>query len=387
MSGLLDSKQRVMDTIVTLQGRRQMSNGGMKIAYASFTDSTTFYLADAVSGSQDATNRVYLEASCLPQDMITFEADDSGRLLPFTASTGSFDPAYVVVRGQILSGSGVGGTVPLDDVTFASESQKLTESSLQNFKNLYVIGTSDELLEEMGDRFGLSTVNHTFNVDGSRPIDDQTKHTVNINDRESLFNDPRFSRIPNFKFLPPLRAAPPPELQFAPTIVNEIKSARHIGVRSMPAWRNTSRAQFSQKRTTPLVSTPAIDPSPYLLGQYRPLGSTKGISDAEIMSGLQFFEKHGFRVDVDFDPRPPVNRLVCQFFEKSTGTLLKLDMLDFGKVVLENGQLGDVYFVGKVVTDDNGTHTFIHLFTLVFESYSPSAKQSRAESRMRASTR
>jgi hypothetical protein len=86
MSGILDSKTRVLDTIVTLEGRRQLATGGINIRYVSFTDAATYYAADIVSGSADATLRLYLESCNLPQDQVTFQADSDGRLLPYASN-------------------------------------------------------------------------------------------------------------------------------------------------------------------------------------------------------------------------------------------------------------------------------------------------------------
>ena len=84
MSGILDSKSRVMDVVITEEGRRQMHNGNLKIEFASFTDCHTFYEADAVSGSADASKRIFLEApTTLTQDQITFETDGSGNIVSF----------------------------------------------------------------------------------------------------------------------------------------------------------------------------------------------------------------------------------------------------------------------------------------------------------------
>src|SRR5690242_15317363 len=98
--GLLDSKSRILDTLVTLEGRRQISTGKLKIEWISLTDTATFYEADLVSGSTDATRRLYLEACQLPQDQITFEADDSGRLMSFKN-----DKGLIISAGNILSGT------------------------------------------------------------------------------------------------------------------------------------------------------------------------------------------------------------------------------------------------------------------------------------------
>ncbi len=55
------------DALVTLEGRRQISTGDMKIEYVSFTDGGTYYAADIASGSSDASSRIFLEACNLPQ--------------------------------------------------------------------------------------------------------------------------------------------------------------------------------------------------------------------------------------------------------------------------------------------------------------------------------
>jgi hypothetical protein len=44
----------------------------------------------------------------------------------------------------------------------------------------------------------------------------------------------------------------------------------------------------------------------------------------------------------------------------------KLDVIDFGSFPFENGD-AHAFFVGKVYLDGLGRHTFINLFTIVFE--------------------
>ena len=65
MAGILDKKTRVMDVIVTREGRRQMADGDLRATFASFTDKHTFYEKDIVSGSTDPTKRIYFEACSL----------------------------------------------------------------------------------------------------------------------------------------------------------------------------------------------------------------------------------------------------------------------------------------------------------------------------------
>lgn len=78
--GILDSKSRVMDVVITTEGRRQMSAGTFDVKYATFSDASVFYEADAENGHVDPTGRLYFEAVNLPQDQIIFEANDEGSI-------------------------------------------------------------------------------------------------------------------------------------------------------------------------------------------------------------------------------------------------------------------------------------------------------------------
>jgi len=80
MSGILDSKSRIIDAILTVEGRRQMAAGTFEISYATFSDYGVSYLPDSENGHEDPAGKIYFEACNLPQDQITFEANDEGRL-------------------------------------------------------------------------------------------------------------------------------------------------------------------------------------------------------------------------------------------------------------------------------------------------------------------
>lgn len=83
MSGILNSKSRIIDAMLTSEGRRQMAEGTFEVSYATFTDAGVAYIPDSVNGHDDPTGKIYFEACNLPQDQITFEANDEGNLLPF----------------------------------------------------------------------------------------------------------------------------------------------------------------------------------------------------------------------------------------------------------------------------------------------------------------
>lgn len=333
--GLLDSKSRIIDAILTLEGRRQLADGNMRIEHVSFSDAGTFYKPDAVSGSADATRRLYLEANSLPQDSITFESDDSGRLKPFSGERGIqvrdgqiLSYSFNAVSGSIITGSVESASVSVGQ-EFASTSELLMSESLGNFRKLRSIGTADRVFED--DGFGLSNERVEFVITDDRPIRDPSMWSANLTSVESLFSDVRLSHIPNFAYLPP---------------VNKIRDQAV----DKTNYRATSR---------------------YRLGTYKPWGRTQlsGLSYEALKFELDYFEDLGYCKKFRFDPTSNLNRIVGQFFERSNDKLRKLDVIDFGRHNTGDPKhpIAHVFFVGRLFIDDNETHTFVHLFTLVFE--------------------
>lgn len=335
MSGILDNKTRVLDAIITLEGRRQIAAGDLRVEYVSFTDTGTRYAADLVSGSADATSRIFLEACHLPQDQITFEADDSGRLKPFKNQEG-----IQIKDGQVLAYSFTAPesalvTGSLENVRimkgdeFASTAGTLLASTLDNFKKMQLIATQDRVFED--DGFGLSTNDIEFMINNTRPISAPGKFAAHINQVESLFNDVRLSNVKNFKYLPPVN-----------------KVVKH-------SVDKTDHRQMAPRQ----------------LGHYKPWGRTnvKPLSYAQIKHELGYYEQQGYCKTINIDPTSRDNRIVGQFFEQTYNQLVKLDVIDYGRLCTGNpdAPIAQIFFVGRLMTDDNHTDTFIHLFTLVFE--------------------
>lgn len=335
MSGILDNKTRVLDAIVTLEGRRQLAAGDLRVEFVSFTDSGTRYAADVVSGSADATTRIFLEACHLPQDQITFEADDSGRLKPFKNQEGTQIKDGQVLAYSFTAPTSVLVTGSLENVRilkgdeFTSTAGTLLASTLDNFKKLQLIATHDRVFED--DGFGLGTSEIEFMINNNRPISNPGRFAAHIDQVESLFNDVRLSNIKNFKFLPPTNKI----------VKNTVDKSDH---------RQTSQ---------------------YQLGHYKPWGRTnvKPLTYDQIKHELGFYEQQGYCRTINIDPTSRDNRIVAQFFEKTYNQLVKLDVIDYGRLRTENPEapIAHVFFIGRLMTDENNTNTFIHLFTLVFE--------------------
>lgn len=353
MSGILDSKTRILDSIVTLEGRRQLSNGGIKIRYVTFSDTATFYAADIASGSADATTRLYLEACHLPQDQITFQADSSGRLLPFsTAVTADAN----IRAGQLLQHGfnapdpslEITGSLPpmatLSTVrgdTLHTLVNGLLTSSIDNFKKLQSIATRDSIFED--DGFGTGTRELEFVITEDKPVPSTNGYTVDLDSLEDIFSDPRLSRLPNFKFLPP---------------VNKIRES------------NVDKSDATQT-------------GPYRLGHYTPWNAShvKPIQHSDVIQEHLNYAKLGLAKTISFDPTSRLNNMFIQAFEVTNDTMFKLDIIDFGAwyaPAVQNqalhsnapGQPGStthIFFIGKLMLKpETNTHTFIHLFTLIF---------------------
>jgi len=335
MSGILDSKSRVIDTIITTEGRRQLALGGIDIQYVSFTDNATFYKADIASGSQDATARVYLEACQLPQDQITFQSDDSGNVNSFDNSQG-----VAASAGRILdysfnaSTSSIGGSLQgvttLTGNAFATQADNLLASSADNFRKIQVIATKDPLFEEDGFAAGPDDI--TFTIQDGRPIRDPGKYMTHISALDSIFNDIRFSNQLNFDFLPPC---------------NKI------------ADQSTDKSDHRQTQ-------------PWFLAYYMPWGGSQVFGRLEystLMGELQYYARLGYNRTINFDPTSTNNTLTGQFLEKNYGSLRKLDIVDFGRHNTGNPAfpVAHIFLIGKIEVDEKGTDTFLHIFTLVFQ--------------------
>jgi hypothetical protein len=341
--GILDAKTRIMDTILTLQGRGQMASGKLKAEFYSFTDQGAFYTQDtSTSASLDGTKRVYLEVNHLPQDMITFESDDAGKLVKFQASN------VLVRNGQILtqvtsgldsSGSNGAGKVylPVQDNVFSSMADGLLSSSLDSYIQNYIIGSPD-IFDENIASFEVGTSAVDFTVTNNSPIPPQEHQVANIDHVDGLFVDSRLSHIPNFQYLPP---------------INKYRPG---------------------------------DSTVTLLGNYPNLNQKPQLTFADVEAGIEEATSRGFATSIRFEETSKINNLICQVFEIGDNEIIKLDVIDFGLFNLSGEDVAlterkrqekdprnsptlskHVFFVGKVFTDSAGVNKFINLFTIIFE--------------------
>ena len=316
MAGILDSKERMIDFVITDEGKRQASTGQMKFEYASFTDLHTFY---AVSGAlepdvaEDASSRIFFEAGDRYQDVIVPELEAGNSLRPLRTVDFDFG-GKVVASGTVRVGHRKKTNV-LTGSEIINISEKALSGITRNYNDLRILSTEDPFANTVG--FELSQMTGSFFYWNNMPMGRGAGDNVSLEASESLFSDRRFAHYANFKYLPPVNI--------------------------------------------PIVGDPNGKP----IGLYPRLNEPEIMSLNDLMDSVEDSQS----LTIEFTDTSRENNLVGQMFEFSSAGVEKLSIIDFG-------EFGDddpfspgkrVFFVGKLYRDANGTETFMNIFTMVFD--------------------
>ena len=318
--GILNSRKRIVDIVMTPLGRESLARGGFNVAYASFTDGQAYYDPSSISGSYDtATDRIYLESpASLPQDLLALVTDDSGDLIPATAFGDGDTSSGVTISSDgslfIISGSQkTAGTDPSGK--FSSAVAAVVNMFQNSFEKNMIIGSRDPIDDESS--FLINPTETSFQI----PADTSEFSTTSINSADSLFFDKRFSNLPQFKFLPP--------------VAESAGAVREI-------------AQFTNIKQ-------------YNSYTYSDLKSEVFGTDSNPIKQ---------RTDIEIQQTSLQNDLVLQLYEINTSGITKLDAVDYGNIVDTSDPirpLKRIVFFGKVYLDDTETATYVNLFTVVID--------------------
>lgn len=304
MAGILDSKSRIMDVVITDQGRRQLAAGQMRIEYATFTDIGSFYTGDEDGVIDDPTNRIYFEAaSDLPSDLITFETDDSSLLVPYRADSFGAGGKNLTISGSLRNKS-----------SSSQASEAISQAILESWSNLQIIGSLDPL--DDSQEFQLSRKSVTFSIRDDFPFAKNDVKVATIDDIESLNHDMRLSKLENFKYLPPVNSAGELAGQPIGTFAN------------LNETLDTDRQSFESRISSlEYVDVDFIETS---------------IENNFLMQIFELSEDDGVvKLDViDYGSRPSSS--------------------DKSKMVR-------TLFAGKILTDNFGSPTFVNIFTIELE--------------------
>lgn len=361
MAGILNNRTRIIDVIVTPEGRRQMYSGKFKAEFASFSDNASYYESDPVSGSSDLTNRLYFEATSLPCDKIVPEFDDSGRLIGFETSNNTFTSREGGILTSSLDTSGNYVLTPATGSTFASLAESFVEESVNNFNALKVIGSLDK--DSRSDKiYNLNTSEDKifFNVNNRKPFG-KNPNKFNIDEKsiEPIFVDKKLAHLPNFKFLPPVNADNTNYNNFINYNQVEYTSfddlIREIGVLPFDKTKILSDKLKDNVRNSERLPQERAGA----------LRANQVLNDTLIE-----------RKSVVFENIPTSANFLTQIYEinntqqNSSPTFKKLDVIDFGEFRVENDErrpFKRVFFVGKIFINDINVPSFINLFTIIFD--------------------
>lgn len=312
MAGILNNKTRILDVLLTSEGKKQMANGTLRANFYSFSDSSAVYSRDTiVSGGLSETHRFILEASDSPYDQITFESNDAGALTAFPISGSE---KFSIINGQIFSGSQENKRIAVTGSVFSSIANDLLSSSIDSFKKQMIL-KSPEFIDDLPVNYAIGKSEVCFEITNTAPFQKNDITTANVDHIESFFQDKRLSHIPNFMFLPPV-------------------NKRNDG-------------------------TSLEDP----LSIYMDVKQADIVTKQDLDNELREFEKKGYKHEISFLETSTENNTIAQMFEISNDSVRKLDIIDFGSFQETNEH---VFFVGKIFIDDSDSETFVHMFTLVF---------------------
>ena len=192
MAGILDPKERIIDTIITPVGRAQIATGELKIEFASFTDRQMYYSTGSNGELDDPGARIYFEAYSTDSDLIVQELDADSNIAPF--QTDSFS----LYGGEVIT---TGSSSPQANVRIYANA--LAEDSIDSFKRQMMLGSRNFLKNELVDNFSITPESATFFTEQSAR-DAKAFVTASLDDVESLWQDYRVARTSNYQFLPPV---------------------------------------------------------------------------------------------------------------------------------------------------------------------------------------
>jgi len=215
MSGILNNKHRILDTFITDYGRAQAAAGEMRFRFYSFTDKHAFYEA---SGSlpvvaDDATDRIYFEASDDHQDKICLETDFNARVAEdFGVLMGSASPIVIDAEGFEYFGQDA-----LDTQSISNIANGVVGNTISNFEGQRFLKTIEPLVALTDREFDIYPHKFEFVVSNgmldSSPVkpkvlDGIVPMKTDISEFPFLWQDYHFDHLPNFRKLEPINKLP-----------------------------------------------------------------------------------------------------------------------------------------------------------------------------------
>jgi hypothetical protein len=353
--GILDKKSRIMDVIVTPEGRRQMHAGDFRAEFVSFSDSKAYYSKDSVTGSiaEDATLRLYFEANQLPIDKIVFETDEDGQLLG-----SDIDPNVKLFgNGGILKRDETGSFQRVTGSSFLQTAIGMTTSSIDNMSKFDIICSSNSNSYNMD----IGSDNKIkFDIANKLPFGNlPIKNIKDIENLEPIAYDPDLNHIKQFKFLPPIDKN---ENQYGNYRNNgSIKNINNFNdiiekIGDLPDDPAGSLNSLSKYKSSFLKREEAAIQD--ILNQNNKLTLNK---EKNVQKKSFVFKNSNFSAN-----------FITQIYElnATNSSINRLYFVDAGEFIDENDpsrKHKHVFYAGKIFKDKFDVPVFARIFTLVFD--------------------
>jgi hypothetical protein len=315
--GILNKKQRIIDTYLTPYGRKKLAEGNMNVAFIAATDRSAQYIKNNRTDTRDEDFiEMCNESAGSYQDQIFFDSSNITSLM-----TGQVENEIVYLTGDFSISEN--GTVYNTD-----------SSSIANLENF--VSTTDEIINDAFVRiknkkylknkqesdfksFEINKKEIEFKISNSSPISNSSVKEINVTSTEPFFFDRYISSTDNFKFLPPV----------------------------LPRKGNAEEREQ--------------------LGNYTDLNQKdlKTFDDIE-----KEIERYPFK-EIEIIKSSRNSNIVFQMFgikeSENEAKITKLDTIDFGEYYHE-GSFKKVIFAGKVFIDNTYNYpTYSNIFTIVME--------------------
>ena len=189
--GLLDKNSRVVDSILTIEGRRQLSAGNLDVAFYAFEDSDVVYADNGAGVLFDASSRISFEATQKQQDTIVVRSDESGNVLA------SISGSVVISGGRAFVSTGSVAATQDDHADLISSVDPTRSLQYQS-----LLQTVDSFAD---NEFEVSPTEIVFTITDSVPLDKRNQ-VGEINGSDPLYSDPLLSHVINFAYMPPVNS-------------------------------------------------------------------------------------------------------------------------------------------------------------------------------------
>ncbi len=321
MSGILDSKSRILDTILTATGRDQAARGELDVKFATITDRQIFYSTGSNSVLDDLSSRIYFEAHSDDNDTIVYEIDNAGALQPFVSDD------YVLYGGlpfditQSQSTTTLGGAHGA--VTFTSGainlvSDNVISTSTKNFQRQMIVGSRNLSKYSNEEKFSIDNKKFTFTITPNSPIDPSVAgYQMDLDQLDAIYQDPKFGNFLNYQYLPPKTKATSGNLDGEPL------------------------AEYSKFNTDPI----------------------------DTYEELQNYLEEKTYQEINFNKTSLSNNILSQIFmtHQTENTLEKLAIIDVGEFKVDGMTNPHLFFAGKLYRDSVGALVFVNIFTILME--------------------